>query len=93
MTQHLESLSSEFISISMKGNMHFIESLINGISVGDTIDVRGPGGLLVYEGKGTFELKEDKKAAPKQVKVENVDQGTSLVEYFLLKEHLPRQNK
>ena len=31
--------------------------------------MRGPGGLLVYEGKGTFEMKEDKKAAPKQVKV------------------------
>ena len=42
------------------------------ISVGDTIDVRGPGGLLVYEGRGAFELKEDKKAAPKQVKVDSV---------------------
>ena len=52
--------------------MHFIASLINVISVGDTIDVRGPGGLLVYEGRGTFELKEDKKAAPKQVKVDSV---------------------
>ena len=40
------------------------------LPVGDTIDVRGPGGLLMYEGKGAFELKEDKKAAPKQVKVE-----------------------
>ena len=44
-------------------------NIFNPPSVGDTIDVRGPGGLLVYEGKGTFEMKEDKKAAPKQVKV------------------------
>ena len=34
--------------------------------------MRGPGGLLVYEGRGAFELKEDKKAAPKQVKVDSV---------------------
>merc|ERR1711970_1365456 len=32
----------------------------------------GPGGLLMYEGRGAFELKEDKKAAPKQVKAKQV---------------------
>lgn len=45
---------------------------LESLSIGDTIDVRGPGGLLVYEGRGTFELKEDKKAAPKQVKAKQV---------------------
>ena len=30
----------------------------------------------MYEGKGAFELKEDKKAAPKQVKVENVSRSS-----------------
>ena len=40
----------------------------------------------MYEGKGVFELKEDKKAAPKQVKVENVTE-------VLFKELLARQSK
>ena len=70
MTQHLESLSSEWIFQESHWNMH----LLSGISVGDTIDVRGPGGLLMYEGRGTFELKEDKKAAPKQVKVKKISE-------------------
>ena len=66
--------------------LNLSSKLTNLISVGDTIDVRGPGGLLMYEGKGVFELKEDKKAAPKQVKVENVTE-------VLFKELLARQSK
>ena len=78
MTQHLESLSSEWsgdnIWLDGLSSLNLIDAkwlghIFNPPSVGDTIDVRGPGGLLVYEGKGTFEMKEDKKAAPKQVKV------------------------
>ena len=66
--------------------LNLSRNFTNHISVGDTIDVRGPGGLLMYEGKGAFELKEDKKAAPKQVKVENVTE-------VLLKKHCARQSK
>ncbi|XP_077994149.1 NADH-cytochrome b5 reductase 3-like isoform X2 [Glandiceps talaboti] len=32
------------------------------MNIGDYIDVRGPSGLLVYEGKGVFAIKADKKS-------------------------------
>ena len=34
---------------------------LEAMSLGDSIDVRGPSGLLVYKGKGVFNIKEDKK--------------------------------
>ena len=79
------------------GNEHLRISC-HFISVGDTIDVRGPGGLLMYEGRGAFELKEDKKAAPKQVKVRNdcrssVPKKPPQAKPVLFTELLPRQNK
>jgi cytochrome-b5 reductase len=38
----------------------FLESL----NVGDTVDFRGPQGLIVYRGNGYFDVKEDKKTPP-----------------------------
>lgn len=37
---------------------------LDSLKVGDTIDVRGPNGLLVYNGKGEFAIRKDKKSAP-----------------------------
>ncbi|XP_030416175.1 NADH-cytochrome b5 reductase 2 isoform X1 [Gopherus evgoodei] len=35
---------------------------LNSMTVGDTIDFRGPNGLLVYKGTGSFAIKPDKKS-------------------------------
>ncbi|KAJ8388590.1 hypothetical protein AAFF_G00131550 [Aldrovandia affinis] len=37
---------------------------LESLRIGDTIDFRGPSGLLVYQGKGKFAIKPDKKSAP-----------------------------
>lgn len=38
---------------------------LNDMKIGDTIDVRGPSGLLVYNGHGEFAIRKDKKSEPK----------------------------
>ena len=46
---------------------------LESLAIGDTIDVRGPGGLLQYEGRGVFAMREDKKQLePTIVKVIDV---------------------
>jgi len=45
---------------------------LESLPIGDTIDVRGPSGLLEYTCKGTFAIKADKKSEPKQVKATKV---------------------
>ena len=42
------------------------------MNIGDTIDVRGPSGLLVYKGQGEFGIKPDKKTSAKSVKAKKV---------------------
>ncbi|KAK1790421.1 hypothetical protein P4O66_014318 [Electrophorus voltai] len=37
---------------------------LESLRIGDTIDFRGPSGLLVYKGKGVFEVRPDKKSIP-----------------------------
>jgi len=45
---------------------------LENMKIGDTIDVRGPSGLLVYNGQGEFAIKPDKKSAAKTVKASKV---------------------
>lgn len=40
---------------------------LESLSIGDYIDVRGPNGLLTYEGKGVFHIRPDKKSPPSKV--------------------------
>ncbi|XP_029430013.1 NADH-cytochrome b5 reductase 1 isoform X2 [Rhinatrema bivittatum] len=40
---------------------------LENLAIGDMIEFRGPGGLLVYQGKGKFAIQPDKKS-PAQVK-------------------------
>jgi hypothetical protein len=47
---------------------------LESLDLGETIDVRGPNGLLVYEGHGNFAIKPDKKSAVKVVPVKRVGQ-------------------
>uniref|UniRef100_A0A7N5JZU6 NADH-cytochrome b5 reductase n=1 Tax=Ailuropoda melanoleuca TaxID=9646 RepID=A0A7N5JZU6_AILME len=37
---------------------------LESMKIGDTIEFRGPNGLLVYEGKGKFAIRPDKKSNP-----------------------------
>jgi len=39
---------------------------LDNMSLGDHIDVRGPNGLLTYNGRGVFNIRPDKKSPPKQ---------------------------
>jgi cytochrome-b5 reductase len=54
---------------------------LEALAIGDTIDVRGPSGLLEYVGRGEFNIKPEKKLDPKQVKAKLVSMiagGTGL---------------
>ncbi|KAI2598116.1 cytochrome b5 reductase 3, partial [Homo sapiens] len=37
---------------------------LESMQIGDTIEFRGPSGLLVYQGKGKFAIRPDKKSNP-----------------------------
>ncbi|XP_005739209.1 NADH-cytochrome b5 reductase 2 [Pundamilia nyererei] len=45
---------------------------LDGMTIGDTIDFRGPNGLLVYKGNGQFAIRPDKKSEPKVRKFKHV---------------------
>jgi len=45
---------------------------LESLPIGDTIDVRGPSGLLEYIARGEFAIKPDKKSPPKQVNAKQV---------------------
>lgn len=40
---------------------------LESLALGDTIDVRGPSGNLVYKGNGNFAIKPDKKSPANDV--------------------------
>lgn len=40
---------------------------LDSLKIGDTIDVRGPSGRLVYNGKGKFAIKKLRKDPPTKV--------------------------
>ncbi|CAG0903385.1 unnamed protein product [Cyprideis torosa] len=46
---------------------------LESLEIGDTIDVRGPNGLLVYDGKGKFLIRKEKKLPPNTVRVKKVN--------------------
>ncbi len=45
---------------------------LESLSIGDSIDFRGPNGLLEYMGRGVFMIKPDKKEAAKRVTAKRV---------------------
>lgn len=45
---------------------------LDNMTIGDTIDFRGPSGLLVYKGNGKFSIRPDKKAEPKSRKFKHI---------------------
>ena len=55
---------------------------LENMNIGDTIDVRGPSGLLVYRGQGEFAIKPDKKSAAKSVKAAKVSMIAGIYNIF-----------
>ncbi|XP_075998736.1 NADH-cytochrome b5 reductase 2 [Genypterus blacodes] len=49
-----------------------LSQYLDNMAVGDTIDFRGPNGLLVYEGNGKFSIRPDKKSEPKVRKFKHI---------------------
>ncbi|XP_031153708.1 NADH-cytochrome b5 reductase 2 [Sander lucioperca] len=45
---------------------------LDNMAIGDSIDFRGPNGLLVYQGNGQFSIRPDKKSEPKVRKFKQV---------------------
>ncbi|XP_076152520.1 NADH-cytochrome b5 reductase 3 [Alosa pseudoharengus] len=45
---------------------------LESLRIGETIDFRGPSGLLIYQGKGEFAIKPDKKAQAEIKKAKHV---------------------
>jgi len=46
---------------------------VNDMSIGQTIDVRGPSGKLIYNGRGEFSIRPDKKSPNNTVQVKRVN--------------------
>jgi len=46
---------------------------VNDMSIGQTIDVRGPSGKLIYNGRGEFSIRADKKSPSNTVQVKRVN--------------------
>lgn len=63
MSQHLDSLNIGSV---------FVGNLFSLSRLGDTMDFRGPNGLIVYEGNGNFAVRSDKKSPPVNYKIKNV---------------------
>mgnify|MGYP000297756477 CR=1 FL=1 len=60
---------------------------LDNMKPGDTIDVRGPSGRLVYKHKGVFEIRADKKTPPTVKKVKKLGMiagGTGITPMFQL---------
>lgn len=49
-----------------------LSQYLDSMKVNDTIDVRGPSGLLTYNGKGEFAIRPDKKSPPVKRVVQKV---------------------
>ncbi|XP_041651972.1 NADH-cytochrome b5 reductase 2 [Cheilinus undulatus] len=45
---------------------------LDNMAIGDTIDFRGPNGLLIYKGNGQFSIRPDKKSEPNTRKFKHI---------------------
>ena len=60
---------------------------LESLSIGDTIDVRGPNGLIEYIAPGQFSVRLDKKALPHTKSAKRVSISTRTVISLNLKAH------
>lgn len=66
---------------------------LDSLQLGDTIDVRGPSGRLIYLGQGEFSIKKLRKDPPKIVKVNKVAMlagGTGITPMLQLIRHITK---
>ena len=56
---------------------------LENMKIGDTIDVRGPSGHLVYNGNGEFTIRKDKKSEPKTISVKRVSMIAGITVFHL----------
>lgn len=61
------------------------------LPIGETIDVRGPSGLLVYTRPGVFSIKADKKSIPVDFQLNHLNMiaGMTCVRYLSKKLEFP----
>ncbi|XP_053576244.1 NADH-cytochrome b5 reductase 2 [Bombina bombina] len=64
---------------------------LDNMKIGDTIDFRGPNGLLVYKGKGKFSIRPDKKSEPQIKSTKHIGMlsgGTGITPMLQLIRHI-----
>lgn len=64
---------------------------LESLQIGDTIDFRGPNGLLIYKGRGVFNIRPDKKSSPETRKVNRVGMiagGTGITPMLQIVRHI-----
>ncbi|XP_075693129.1 NADH-cytochrome b5 reductase 2 [Rhinoderma darwinii] len=64
---------------------------LDGLNIGDTIDFRGPNGLLVYKEKGKFAIRPDKKSEPQTKSTKHLGMlagGTGITPMLQLIRHI-----
>ncbi|XP_072171809.1 NADH-cytochrome b5 reductase 3-like [Diadema setosum] len=64
---------------------------LEALPIMDAIDFRGPSGLLVYDGRGTFSIRPDKKSAPEKKTAKNIGMiagGTGITPMLQLIRHV-----
>lgn len=64
---------------------------LENLNIGDTIDVRGPSGRLVYLGDGNFSIKKMRKDPPQTVKASKINMiagGTGITPMLQLIRHI-----
>ncbi|XP_073462152.1 NADH-cytochrome b5 reductase 2 [Aquarana catesbeiana] len=64
---------------------------LDNLKIGDTIDFRGPNGLLVYKGKGVFAIRPDKKSEPRLKTTKHIGMlagGTGITPMLQLIRHI-----
>ncbi|XP_051821302.1 NADH-cytochrome b5 reductase 2 [Antechinus flavipes] len=66
---------------------------LDNMKIGDTIDFRGPNGLLVYNGSGKLAIRPDKKSEPKMKFAKNLGMiagGTGITPMLQLIRHITK---
>lgn len=58
---------------------------LESLKIGDTIDVRGPSGRLVYEGNGKFAIKKLRKDPPTKVIAKKLNMIAGLIIFLFIR--------
>ncbi|XP_039605805.1 NADH-cytochrome b5 reductase 2 [Polypterus senegalus] len=73
-----------------------LSQYLDSMKIGDTIDFRGPNGLLIYKGRGNFAVRPDKKSDAKCIHVKHIGMlagGTGITPMLQLIRHITSDPK